>query len=245
MGRFDRLIAEIRSSLAGLKAQGPYREFPVLDPVPWPPAGPRDIVLLPDLALELGHPEEASLCFLVWSEDQRLIRNQGITLIGPDIHETTSRRLPLAKIVLAAVDPVDEAAAYDRYRAMDLARFELALKGYMLRATSQYLREWSRVSREAVQNGFGFQILGSALIGSLKTITGVRGAEVLFVTCSAAAVAALQPIGVTAGRMIQAMNKMLAEHDADCRNCEFQDVCTQAADLQALARTLAARKASG
>ena len=245
MARFDGLIAEIRDFVRQQKAEGHCRQFPALAAVPWPPAGPRDIVLLPDLALELGHPQQASLCFLAWSEDPHAIRADAITLVGPDIPEAASGRLPLAKVVLAAVDPADDAAAYARYRAMDLARFELSLKGYMLRATSQFLREWSRISREAVQNGFSFQILGSALIGALKTIPGVRAAEVLFVTRSAETVQALHPIGARAGRMLQALNKMLAEHEADCPNCEFQDVCAQASEMQALAQTLAARKAKG
>jgi hypothetical protein len=235
MGRFDRLNADIRDFVAQERHLGPCREFPRLDPVPWPPAGPRDIVLQPDLALELGHPETASLCFLAWSSDRCLIHDGRITLIGPDMSEAPACRWPLAKIVLAWVAPADDAAAYERYRAMDLARFEPSLKGYMLRATSQYLREWSRISRQALRNGLNFQILGSALIASLHAIPGVRGVELIFVTRSAEAVQALRPIGVTAARMIQAMNKMLSEHPADCRNCEFQDVCARAADLQALA----------
>lgn len=245
MGRFDGLIDEIRAFMAGQKAAGGCRELKARLPVSWPSAGPRDIVLRPDLAMELGHPEAASLSFVVWSETPSAIRDQTITLIGPDIAEAQGDRLPLAKVVLAAVDPADDAAAYERYRAMDLARFELSLKGYMLRAAPQYLREWSRISREAVRNGFGFEVLGSALIAALKAVPGVRAAELLFVTRSIEAVHALQPLGQRAGRTIQAMNKMLLEHAADCPNCEFQDVCTRAAELQALAQTLRTRKGKG
>ncbi|MEZ4578964.1 MAG: hypothetical protein R2875_13445 [Desulfobacterales bacterium] len=40
--------------------------------------------------------------------------------------------------------------SYDRYREMELLRYDIHLKGYMMRGVSQYQREWSRVSHEAM-----------------------------------------------------------------------------------------------
>jgi len=234
MSGFQPLIETVRAFVQQSKTEGNCREFIATKEVNWPPAGPKDIVLLPDLALELGHPEDASLSFILWTEEEKEINDNRITLVGPDICEAAGGRLPLGKVVLAATEPCDESTAYERYRGMDLARFNISLKGFMLRAASQYLREWSRISREAVQNHFSFHILGSALIRELQALAGVKAVEVLFVAQSKAAVNALQTTGTTAGRMIQAMNKRLNEIEADCDRCDYQDVCNRAAQMGAV-----------
>jgi len=239
MKMFDDAIGEIRNFVRSHQA----RTFTAELPVSWPEAGPRDIVLLPDLALDLGHPDDASLCFTVWTEDERLVRDETITLIGPDIAEAGSGRLPFGKIVLVRMEPCTEDTAYERYRAMDLTRFSLSLKGYMLRATSQYMREWSRISREAVAKGFSLQNLGSALIAALKRVDGIAAAEVLFITRSSDDVMALKETGTRVARLVQAMNKMATEMAEDCGNCEYQDECSDASEMKALRETLARRKA--
>lgn len=236
MPGFELLIETVRNHVRHQKTAGKCREFTAQKHMNWPRAGPRDIVLLPDLALELGHPEDASLAFILWTENEKYVENNRITLIGPDITEATAGRLPFGKVVLVATDSCEESRAYERYRELELARFNLSLKGFMLRATSQYLREWSRISRNAVQNGFSFHILGSALIREIIAVEGVKAVEVLFITRSPEAVNALQQTGTDAGRMIQAMNRRLAEVEADCDNCDYQDVCNSAAQLGAARR---------
>jgi len=231
MRTFHPIIEELRSFVNQAKDSGQARCWKAGYAIHWPAAGPGDIVLLPDLALELGRPDDASLSFLVWTCERQRINDDAITLIGPDIQEADGGHLPFGKIVLAAIDEGDEEALYDRYRQMDLARFTMSLKGYMLRATSQYLREWSRISRQAIQNGFSFHILGSALIRELKAIAGVKTAEVIFVTRSARDVNALQETGIRVSRMIQAMNKMINEMEPDCDSCEYQDVCDRASEM--------------
>ena len=245
MQMFHPLIDEIRFFLQRNNTTGLCREFPAQPTLAWPAAGPRDIVLLPDLALELGHPDDASLCFLLWTDDPSRVKDNTISLIGPDIPEALSNRLPFGKVLLVRTKSCDEATACERYRDMELTRFSLSLKGFMLRGTSQGLREWSRISREAVNNGFSFQTLGSALINSLKKVEGVLSAEVLFITRSSEDVMALKDTGTKAGRLVQAMNKMTTEMEVDCTSCDYQDVCSDASEMKALRKTLAEKKAGG
>jgi CO dehydrogenase/acetyl-CoA synthase beta subunit len=242
MNLFHHLIDDIRTYEANAQANGLCRERPVITSPGWPAAGPRDIVLLPDLALEMGHPEDASLSCLLWTDDGNTVISDRISLIGPDISETKQPRLPFGKIVLVRTTPCDEDMLHAHYRAMDLARFDLSLKGYMLRAASQYMREWSRVSREAVANGFSLSILGSALIRQLKSLGFVQAVEILFITRSSGDVNALKPVCEKADRLIRAMNKMIVETEADCGNCDYQDVCSDASEMQALKATLAERQ---
>ena len=73
MGGFEPLIENVRAFVRQEKIQGNCREFTAQKKIHWPPAGPKDIVLLPDLAVELGHPEDASLAFTLWTEDEKKV----------------------------------------------------------------------------------------------------------------------------------------------------------------------------
>jgi len=100
------------------------------------------------------------------------------------------------------------------------------------------MREWSRVSREAVSRGFSFQIMGSALLTKLKALDYVTGVEVLFVTSSPEDIRALKNTGDKFMRYISAMTKMTEEMDFDCDSCEYQEVCNEAEDLQGMRKSL-------
>ncbi len=243
MKAFHSIIEEIRAFVDKNKDNGQARSWSAGRGIHWPAAGRGDIVLMPDLALELGRPDNASLSFMVWTHDRQLVDDDAVTLIGPDITEAHGGNLPFGKIVLAATDDGDDDAVYERYRQMDLARFNLSLKGHMLRATSQYMREWSRISRQAVRDGFSFQILGSALIRKLMAIAGVNAVEVIIITRSARDVDTFKDAGTRVNRIIQAMHKMMNEMAPDCDSCEFQDVCGKASELEALRKTLAQKRA--
>ena len=55
-------------------------------------------------------------------------------------------------------------AENNRYREMELAKYDVSLAGYMMRAVSQYQREWSRISRQAVAAGFSLTAGAEAAI---------------------------------------------------------------------------------
>ena len=135
-------------------------------------------------------------------------------------------------MVLLAVSGFDEESAYDKYKEMESVRYSLDLKGYMIRAVSQYQREWSRSSKEAVQKGFSFDVFGSALQREYLKKDYIHAVEFLFVTSSAEDVGELQDITKNVGRTISAMNKMLSEIDPDCDECEYNDVCDEVDEIK-------------
>lgn len=238
MNLFQFIIDEVRNVEGLQNARGFCREWSADGVRGWPAAGPRDIVLLPDLAVELGSPDQASVSFMVWTDEAGRVQDNRIALIGPDIGETERPRLPFGKVLLVQTDPCAEDLYYDRCRDLDLVRFDLSLKGYMLRASSQYLKEWIRISQDAVNQGFSLSILGAALVASFKVLPYVRAVEVLFITRSCEDVKALYEPAEKTVRLVQAMNKMVVGMEVDCGSCEYQDVCRDAADMQALRKTL-------
>jgi CO dehydrogenase/acetyl-CoA synthase beta subunit len=125
---------------------------------------------------------------------------------------------------------------------MELLRYDIHLKGYMMRGVSQYLREWSRVSKEAIKNGFSFKILGGAIIDAFSALTYVKSAEVIFITSCKADVITMQSIANGVIRRISAINKMVEEMDFDCDTCEYTDVCGDVAELRTMRKKLTRRK---
>lgn len=209
--------------------------------VRWPSGGRRGIVMKEDLGLELGSPDKESVSSLLWTGDLSLIEDGTITLVGPDFSETGERSLPFGKVVLAGVEGFTEDNTHDRYRDLDLLRYDLDLKGFMIRAVSQYQKEWCRISAEAIRSGFSASILASSVMNLFHTKGYVRSIEVIVVTSSPEDVRALRDVVAPAGRIVAAMDKMAAEMTADCEDCEYQDVCADAEQLKAVRRSMQRR----
>ncbi len=231
MELFEETLSDIRKYIEGKNSR--TRVIEAHKNV-WPSGRGRNVVLSDDMALELGNPRMNSVSCLIWTQKPGLIHDGRISLIGPDIKESSGKSLPFGKIVLVEVSGFDEETTYDKYTEMETVRYSLDLKGYMIRAVSQYQREWSRISREAVRNGFSFEILAGALRDEYLKKYYIHAVEFLFVTSSAGDVAELQEITKNVGRKISALNKMLSEIDPDCDECEYNDVCDEVDELRGM-----------
>jgi CO dehydrogenase/acetyl-CoA synthase beta subunit len=200
----------------------------------WPSGGGRNIVLKEDMGLELGSPDKESVSCLLWTENLSRVEDGRITLVGPDFPESMEKSLPFGKVVLVGVEGFTEDNAYDRHKDMDFLRYDLNLKGFMMRAVSQYMREWCRISRDALRQGFSAQIMGSSLISLFRSKPYVKAVEVIFFTSSTSDVCRLKKITAPAEKIIAAMNKMAGEMDFECGSCDYQEVCDEAEGLKGM-----------
>ncbi|MDY6824118.1 MAG: hypothetical protein SWH68_10055 [Thermodesulfobacteriota bacterium] len=249
MQLFNTIISDTRQLIADWSDQQaggplPVRKFEAADHVHWPAAGNRDIVFQSDTGVELGNPKDKSVAFLAWTDDAGQVHDNRITLVGPDIGEIAESSVPFGKVVLIHGSGFTEDNCYERFREMDLCRFDVSLKGYMMRAVSQYMREWSRISREAVKNGLNFEVLGSAMLRKLKEYDYIKAAEIIFVTASPDHVRQLGPMADRFMQYINAMTKMHQEMDFDCDSCEYQNVCDEAEELRSMREKLMDKKES-
>jgi len=226
MGILDAAIGQITEFMSRRSTGQPGTTF-LYDGTdcPWPAGGKKNIVLGQDTSVELGNPRQESLSLILWADEHSHIQDGLITLIGPDLQESRGKSLPFAKIVMVAVHGFNEENTCDRWQEMDLLRFDIDLAGYMMRAVSQYQREWSRVSHDALEKGFSFSILGSALMDKMKAKEYIDGVEILFVTESPEAVRELREVSNEAMAIIGALNRMNEEIEADCPTCDYRVVC--------------------
>lgn len=242
MHLFDDIIKELKKLINQKAEKGRVRQLEYTQDLAWPKAGNRDIILQSEVGIELGHPRDEALSFIQWTPTVSLVKNDAISLIGPDLIESRKNRIPFGKILFVGVEGFDENNCYDRHSEMELTRFNLSLKGYMIRAASQYMKEWSRVSTEALNNGFSFSILGSGQINALKKLDYVTSVEVFFITTSSEEVRDLKEYGSRSMQRINALKKMTQEMDLDCSNCDYQDVCNEVDDLRSMRSSLHNKK---
>jgi CO dehydrogenase/acetyl-CoA synthase beta subunit len=239
MELFEKIINTLHSYLD--EQPGKRFWFADLDK-PWPTSGSGNLVLKEVMGLELGNPEKESLSCLLWTENLTSVVDGRITLVGPDFPESMGQSLPFGKVVLVGVKDFDEDNAYERHKELDFQRYDLNLKGFMIRAVSQYMREWCRITRDALSNGFSAQTLGSSIMKLLREKPYVMSIEVIFFTSSTADVVRLREITSPAEKIISAMDKMAAEMDFECVSCDYQEVCDEADGLKGMRDRLMERK---
>ncbi len=226
------MIDEVHDFFGGLKNFGEFSEFVCDAPARWPAARQGDIIMKTETAIELGHPSEESCSFFLWTNDLERIKDCRISLAGPDLGNTNRDRLPFAKVVMIGGHGFDEKTSYDRFHEMDSLRYDVALKGYMMRSVSQYMREWSRISKEALKNNFSISFMGSALIHKLKELDYVDKVELVYVTSSTADVRRLKTTGDRVTDYISTLRKVMTDSELDCTCCEFQNICEEVEELR-------------
>ena len=243
MKLFDSHIDEILVQLREKRKAGK-----VTDTIPrygdaWPRAGNRDLVMGKDTAVELGNPREGSMAFLVWSNEPTRLKSRRISVIGPDLGALVGKRVSFGKIVMLGGEAFNADNSYERYRQLESVRYAIRLKGYMMSGVSQYGREWSRVSHDAIDAGFSFSVLGDALARRFLGVEFIRSVEIIFITAGMEDMRPFAPIAERALRIINAMHKMVEEVSFDCESCEYSDVCRDVQELNAMRKLLEKRRA--
>lgn len=241
MGLFDKPYREISAFLARRQREGIVSEFMPAGKITWPWEKNRNLVLGQDTAVELGNPEDVSTSFLIWVTDPALLKNGRICLVGPDLPQLAGQRVPFGRIIIAGGSDFDADNSYERYREMELLRYDIRLKGYMMRGISQYQREWSRVSLDAVAGGLSFRHLGGALMDKFLQLGYVRAVETIFITSGRKDVMEAKAIADQVLMLINAMNKMTEEMSFECDTCDYNNVCGDVAELRSMRKSLASK----
>lgn len=241
MAIFDAYIRKVAEYIGETKAQGKRvreilcptatGELTVGLPIRIGPNAGSGLVLRSDTFIELGNPEAGSCAFLLWTDNPTLLKDGTITLIGPDIPESVGSSLPFGQVLMVAGTELTQGDHPILERSMYIGD---QIEGYMIRSVPQLI--WSRVSKEAGQKGFCFEVLGRALMAIFKSnISKVQAMEILFVTSSKED---LQPLNKVASQIHKISKDIIRENwkakgvdlvectlGGDCRSCPDKSVC--------------------
>lgn len=248
MNLFEEPFSQMDAWLAARAKGGGLQRLDYQPAGQWPLAGRRNLVIGGEVAVELGHPRDTSVACIFWGASglSKASPTTGppphrLFLLGPDLPACRGRRLPFGKVVMIRGRGFDARNTYARYQRLEAVRYRLDLQGYMLRAVSQVNREWSRISGTALDRGFSFATLGSALVDAYAALEFVDSVTVLFVTASKREVAALGPLAETVFEVIAAMHQMQRPDTPpmDCDGCSHARVCREVAGLRAMHKAMA------
>ncbi len=233
---FDDLIPKLRKLMADWPTGTKNHELGTGSHTPWPQKPNKNIVFQSDTAVELGSPEQESVSFILWTNDLSLVNQDTFTLNGPDMPDAQETSLPFGKVIILGGSGFNEDNCYQRHQEIELARYDLNLEGYMIRAASQYMREWSRISKRAMQNGFDFRTLAQSLRNLYLGLDYIHKVETVFLTSSISEVQELSDIGKKATDRIIAMNRIADQMDFDCESCDLREVCNETVELRKMHR---------
>jgi len=249
MSVFDEDIAQVLKIIAKLTEKGlQTREYLCGElsakmgkdlPIQVGPTANPGIILRGNTFVELGNPSAGSVSLILWTDNPVLIPENKITLFGPDIQDSSGASLPFAQIIMAGGE---------KFRAKDHEKLAMAphvsdqIEGYMVRSSSINL--WSRVSKEAAQKGFSFEILGKALFTLfLSSIPYTQAMEIVFVTSSKEDVLQFNDISKKVKDLSQEIVKETWKakgYDLDCDyNCES---CMDQATCDSIREVIAAHR---
>ncbi len=225
MGLFDSPFSRVRDFIREKEGSGELVRLEMDGRRSWPRG--QELILEDETALELGHPEKGSLFFLAWTENAS--GEDEVMLVGPDLQKIPDRSAPFALAVLVSGQFEDE---YDCFRDLRDEVFDTRLRGMASRVMPSRQTIWTRVKRDALENGMSLAHLGAAIIDNLRDFEFVSRVQTLFVTSAKEDVEKLAPAALESDRIARAMIKMTEEMSYDCESCEFSDVCEDVAELK-------------
>jgi CO dehydrogenase/acetyl-CoA synthase beta subunit len=197
-------------------------------PVRFGPGTPPPVILKEDTFVELGNPVNGSASMVLWTRQRELIQDGLITRMGPDVPDAEGQSLPFGQVILLGGTRLEDKDLAGLERASNLSSL---LEGYMIRHVPRKL--WSRVSRDAAEQGFSFETLGRALMAHYKqTFPLLEAVEILFVTSSKSDVEALEKIGLEAKGKSLSIRKLTRTEDGayecedlTCDECPEKPAC--------------------
>lgn len=205
--------------------------------------GKAEVVLAPQVAVELGHPTTASQAAVLTTYEAGAVHPGRISLVGPDL-ATLPRgtRRPFGQVVCLQLAP---GSSPDPFTLETTQYLFNRLPGYMVRSMPGRL--WARVSLDGRAGGLGMATIGDALVAAfLGDFDEVRAAEVVLVTSSRDDVDALAPFVLEAqalsGRhkkLVLAPDGTLECRELSCETCDEKPVCDAVREV--LARRRSAR----
>ncbi|MEJ8554215.1 hypothetical protein [Tepidibacter sp. Z1-5] len=220
---FDNFIQNIKTDIKRFE----NKEYEVNKNSNWDKLKSSDLILQSDVGVELGHPKTKSASYIMWTNNDSIVCDNKITVIGQDLNEIKNSPIDYAKITLIKTKDYDEEKAYEIFQEMESLRLNINLKGYMLRATNQRNREWCRVSKEALKKGFSFNTLGSELINAYKEKDFVEEVEIIFIVGNKELINSISQVGLKVTEIIKALNTIFDDIDFDCHSCNFSDICDE------------------
>lgn len=212
----------------------------------WPEVSDRSMILRSDMAYELGGEGLPAIGCTVITADERLVAEDGITLLGRDLPRIRED-VPYGRIALVRADMAalgEGQALYQAVRALEYTRYHFYPKGFMMRISSTRHRESVRVGKDALAEGLDFTITGNRMISAFHKNASVKAVHIYYVTLEEQGhgahgapgfdYKALADCAGEAEDITRTIDHIMAGGIMDCTSCGLQRVCDEVEGLREL-----------
>lgn len=202
----------------------------------WPKVDDRSMILRSDMAYELGSGNLPAVGMTLVTDEESLVKEDSLYLIGDDLSEIKSDRA-FARIALLRMEPgvlKEGDALYKAIRELEYTRYHFYPEGFMMRVSASKSKESVRVSKEALENGLTFEKTGSQMIEAFHEHPGVLAVSLFYITDEQFAFEKLRALQKEAEAITKAIDHIGNGAIMDCVACNLQEVCNEVEGLKEL-----------
>ena len=234
MELYNELIRETERLLEGK----PLQSWDYDSSAAWLDAGASELVLGRDAAFELGGSGKPALHYTCVTTSSDLVDRDQVLLWGPDLRELRTDA-PYARIALLRVGDIesdggDDTVAYNAIKDMEIVKYHVFPKGYMLRISTEDNREQVRVSRKALGEGMSFYRVGCDFIRCYRKNPNVLGVKLIFITAPDGPYEALAACGRRSTAITRTLCTILDGLPMDCSACHLKPICDEVEGMREL-----------
>lgn len=185
------------------------------------------VVLSADTAVELGSPDTESLCIVLWTKKNGLVRKRILTS-DTELYSTGTSAVSFLECILLQFD--DETDPVDTGINL-IKNLTNKIPGLMTRSNRE--KQWIRIHKDLKKKNFSLYSLAQCLYRAYtESIKGLKGIEIILVADNPALISQLRPVGEAAwiisdeNRKLKWLEDGVVEcEDLDCEVCENQPTC--------------------
>jgi CO dehydrogenase/acetyl-CoA synthase beta subunit len=204
----------------------------------------KEIILQEDTKLELGGENKQSFSIVHCIEDLTVVKDNQISLLGPEIDEISESRVDFGIFILIGIEENCE-EKIELFK--NLGFISNSIEGFMIRTIPR--RFWCRISSKVVKKNFSFQFLGNAIIALYreKFENLIKSLEIFFISSYSDSVEAFIKLfsGIARRqnerwkRKIQEWKKRIdCEYEWTCQTCPYQLSCLEIKKIELLRKNM-------
>jgi len=205
----------------------------------WSESEEFEMVMMKDVAFELGGSNKAALNYTCVTTDESLVSKDEVVVYGEDLNQIKSDCC-YARIAFILVDNFAEENGDDSEQTLrtiqdiDFVKYHVFPKGFMMRTSSESQREQVRISKKAVQAGLTFSKIGNSFIKHYKENSHVKAVKLMFITLPDLDYKTLSGFSTNVKDITMTLSKILEGMPTDCHSCNLKPICDEVEGMKEL-----------
>lgn len=193
-----------------------------------------ELILKKDSAFELGGSYKSAVNYQCVTTSLSLVQKDEILLYGEDLTEIKSD-VSFARLAFLQINDLDgDEVSYKVIKDLEFIKYNMNLKGYMMRASTMDFRECVRVAKSAVTDGISFNNIGNAFISKYKQNPLVKAVQIIFITSDMPIFKQFMDNARKIDEITLTLNHVLSNMNFDCHSCNLKPICDEVEGMKEL-----------